>query len=294
MRNWRNHNETAHYQMERLKQGGNLQRAIQDDDCILVVYGEGGGCTLEVSGGVTGLWVPLHGSLRINNTSLSQSICSREALVTEHDARVRAIGHANSRWVAILARERAWTWLLASVTGLPVQLLPEFLHISPDLRRKAVAIARSASRFELEGAVHAIADDIVSTQSELRAAIGRCPGKTYTKRRQVFLRLQRVRNFIGAHCEEELDNEMLARMANYSPCHFLRTFAAVFLDTPHAYLVDQRLVRARRLLRSGELAVTEVAFASGFENRCAFSRSFRKRFGTTAKEEMRRFHPAAS
>src|SRR5262249_5851630 len=204
-----------------------------------------------------GLWIPLHGSLRINNATLTQSIRSRETLVTEHDARIRAIGHANSRWLAILGSRRAWTSLLISVTGQDVQLLPEFHQISRDFRRKALAVARSDTRFELEGAVHAIADEIVSVQSALRAAIARCPGKTYAKRRQVFLRLQRVRNFIGAHCEEELDNEALARMANYSPCHFLRTFSTVFLDTPHAYLVDQRLIRARRLLQSGELAVTE-------------------------------------
>jgi AraC family transcriptional regulator len=52
--------------------------------------------------------------------------------------------------------------------------------------------------------------------------------------------------------------------------------------TPHVHLVNQRLLRARHLLHSSPLAIAEVALASGFENRCAFSRLFRQRFGITA------------
>src|SRR5262249_44446121 len=77
-------------------------------------------------------------------------------------------------------------------------------------------------------------------------------------------------------------NDRLARMASYSPWHFIRAFRAAYQQTPHAFLVDQRLQRARRLLRSSHLAVAEIALASGFENRCAFSRLFRQRFGVTA------------
>ncbi len=92
---------------------------------------------------------------------------------------------------------------------------------------------------------------------------------------------------MSARCEAVLDNEMLARMACYSSCHFLRIFKSVYLETPHSYLVSQRLRRAKRLLHQGNLAVTEVALASGFENRSAFSRSFKQYFGTTAKEARR-------
>ena len=71
-------------------------------------------------------------------------------------------------------------------------------------------------------------------------------------------------------------------MANYSPWHFIRAFRAAYEETPHAYLVRQRLERARRLLRASPLAIAEIALESGFENRSAFSRLFRQRFGTTA------------
>ena len=61
-----------------------------------------------------------------------------------------------------------------------------------------------------------------------------------------------------------------------------RAFRAAYEETPHAFLVRMRLERARRLLCTSPLPIAEIALASGFENRCAFSRLFRERFGVTA------------
>jgi AraC family transcriptional regulator len=91
-----------------------------------------------------------------------------------------------------------------------------------------------------------------------------------------------VRNYLAANCHLDVDNEALARMASYSPWHFIRAFRAAYEETPHAYLVRQRLERAHRMLRASPLAIAEIALASGFENRCAFSRLFRQRYGVTA------------
>ena len=63
---------------------------------------------------------------------------------------------------------------------------------------------------------------------------------------QVFARLQRVRNYLAANCHLEVDNDRLARMASYSPWHFIRAFRAAYEQTPHAYLVDQRTRRGCR------------------------------------------------
>ena len=279
--------EIVRLQTQHLKHGHNLLKTIQDDGSIFIVYGEGGGCTLHLRGSAAGFWAPIRGSVRVNGTNLSHTVHAREAVITEYDAGIKAIGHANSRWLALLGAKRAWKALLTNAAGHDTALLPESYPISRDLRRKALALARSVSPVQLEGAIHAIAGEIAVRQKTLATAITRCPGGTHAKRCQVFLRLQRVRNFMRAHCDEELDNETLARMANYSPCHFLRTFASVFLETPHAYLVHERLLRAKRLLQAGDLAVTEVALATGFESRSAFSRLFRQRFGTTAREAMR-------
>jgi AraC family transcriptional regulator len=123
---------------------------------------------------------------------------------------------------------------------------------------------------------------LLDLQSTFDALIRRCPGRTLAQRRGVFLRLQRVCNYMESTSDLDLGIAGFARVANYSPCHFVRTFNSVYGETPHAVLIEQRLKRALRLVNDTELSITEVARASGFEDRCAFARSFKRRFGETA------------
>jgi AraC family transcriptional regulator len=153
------------------------------------------------------------------------------------------------------------------------------------LRRAGLRLLREAAAGNEVGAL-AAATAFASLLHELQAGflplVARCPGRTHAQRRNVFLRLLRVRNYMAASCHLDLGIDDFARMASYSPCHFIRAFNSVFGDTPHAVLVEQRLTRARRLVDESSMAITEIARASGFENRCAFSRSFKRRFGVTA------------
>lgn len=267
-----------------LDRGNALAQTIEDDASVLIVYGRGGECALDIAGRVSGVWIPLHGVVRVRTTNQIHSIHAKELLITEYDERVKTVARSNNRWLAMLAGQRAWGRLLIGASESGRKLLPDQCNADPKLRRLAIALVRSASEFERESILRDTTDAIVALQTPLREMVARCPGRTLQEKRRVFLRLQRVRHFIRASCDAELDNAALAGMANYSPSHFLRIFNAVFQETPHAYLVGQRLHRAARLLHSGKLAVTEVALASGFENRSAFSRLFRRHFGITASE----------
>lgn len=293
MQNLSNHAGTSRVHAHHLARSSRLSRSIADDGTLSVIYGEGGGCSLDVYGNVAGVWIPLRGELQVQIAGLSRWVRQKEALATRHHGHTNAVGHGGGRWVALLGSDRAWGRLLGNSPKSELQLLPELHHADFDLRRKAVKLARATTALELESAVYVITDRLASLQAPLYAALARCPGRSYARRLQVFLRLQRVRNFMSACCDRDIDNDVLARMANYSPCHFLRTFNSVYQETPHAYLVSQRLQRARQLLNSSDLAITEVALASGFENRSAFSRLFRQRFGATAYETRRSSRAAA-
>lgn len=281
-----------HIKTFHLRRAGTLARAIEDDGSLTIVYGEGGGSTLTMAGSATVACIPIHGSIQVSQNDLTWPVVRREALVTEYGSHVVVVGRARARWIALLAGRQAWALLLPQCTASAGQLLPEPHDADHDMRRLAIAAARAANPASLDAAINALTDKLAMLQEPLREAIARCPGRTWVNRRQVFLRLQRVHNYIGACCDHELDIDELARMANYSPCHFLRTFHVVYQMTPHAYLIDRRLRRAWALLHSSDLAVTEVAVACGFENRSAFSRLFHEHFGTTAQEAKRSYHAA--
>lgn len=248
---------------------------------LAVVQGGGRGCVLTGEGMLAGVWIPLRGRLQIGSGVL---VHPGELHVTEAEPGTRAIGRGGALWVALLGTTSAWRHALCSDPGFPAGplLLPARHVADRDLRSRTVALARAVVQAAPGNAVDAVLDRVAGLQEQLSAAIARCPGRTYAQRRQVFLRLQRVRNYLMANCHLEIDNDALARMANYSSWHFIRAFRAAYEETPHACLVRQRLERARRLLRASPLAIAEIALASGFENRCAFSRLFRARFGITA------------
>jgi AraC family transcriptional regulator len=53
--------------------------------------------------------------------------------------------------------------------------------------------------------------------------------------------------------------------------------------TPHQYVIQQRIERARILLRDPSLSISEISLACGFTNQSHFTRLFRKHTGVTPK-----------
>jgi AraC-like DNA-binding protein len=96
--------------------------------------------------------------------------------------------------------------------------------------------------------------------------------------------LRRARDLIDRSYAEPLDLEVLAREAGYSRYHFARAFAAAYGETPRAYLTRRRIERAKTLLRSANLSVTEICFLVGFSSLGSFSARFRDLVGRSPSE----------
>lgn len=94
-------------------------------------------------------------------------------------------------------------------------------------------------------------------------------------------RLARVLAFIDAQLDRDLTLEELAREACLSPFHFARSFKAAMGVSPHRYLLQRRLDRAKALLRAGALSTTEVALTCGFSSPAHFASSFKSATGIT-------------
>jgi AraC family transcriptional regulator len=263
---------------------------------LLVVVGGGRGATLAMQGDGGAIWLPLRGKLRLGCGESSFTLEPGRLFVAEPEQRMQAGGRGAALWIALIAQRSGWRRALLRVGGMIAPepgLVPAWHNAAPGLRRLAMRLVRATLEHGGEYAMQSAVDDVIGAvlelQSEFGAMIERCPGRTLAQRQNVFLRMQRVRNHMATRCEQELDIPELARMASYSPWHFIRAFHNVYGETPHAYLVDRRLERARRLVRSSVLAISEIASASGFENRCAFSRLFKQRFGISAAA-LRREH----
>jgi AraC-like DNA-binding protein len=95
-----------------------------------------------------------------------------------------------------------------------------------------------------------------------------------SRQNDTYQRLLRARAFIDESYDLPLDLKQIASQASFSRYHFLRLFHSAFDQTPHQYLVQRRIARAKALLAAGDLSITEVCFAVGFQSLSSFCALF--------------------
>ncbi|MGL5062555.1 MAG: helix-turn-helix domain-containing protein, partial [Microcoleus sp.] len=100
-------------------------------------------------------------------------------------------------------------------------------------------------------------------------------------------KLERVLEYIEAHLDRNLELEELARQIGMSQFYFSRLFKQSLNITPHQYVIQQRVERAKQLLRKGELNLAEIALECGFANQGHLNRHFKRLTGATPKEMAR-------
>jgi AraC-like DNA-binding protein len=93
---------------------------------------------------------------------------------------------------------------------------------------------------------------------------------------------------IQSEFAHHLDMQLLAGELGVSYSSFRHTFTAHTGLSPHQYLLEFRLVRARSLLAESELSVKEIATQTGFEDEFYFSRLFRQKLNFTPSQWRRR------
>jgi AraC-like DNA-binding protein len=89
-------------------------------------------------------------------------------------------------------------------------------------------------------------------------------------------KLRRVQDFVEAHLDRPLTLAQLAAAAAVSPFHFHRQFKRSTGMTPHQYMIQLRIQRAKTLLSASELPLVEVAARVGFADQSHFTSTFRK------------------
>lgn len=100
-------------------------------------------------------------------------------------------------------------------------------------------------------------------------------------------RLLRARDLAHESFAAPLTVEDMARVAGLSRAHFIRSFKGAFGATPHEYLRDVRLEKARIALARGA-SVTETCMSVGFSSLGSFSRAFSARIGESPRAWQRR------
>ncbi len=79
--------------------------------------------------------------------------------------------------------------------------------------------------------------------------------------------------------DREYSLEEAAKVAYLSPYHFIKVFKSYTGKTPYEYLMYVKIQKAKELLSSNNLSITEICFACGFNNPSNFSTFFKRKVG---------------
>ena len=97
-------------------------------------------------------------------------------------------------------------------------------------------------------------------------------------------RCHKVKEYINDHYREEITLPQMASLVGMSPSSFSRFFKMRTGRTLSSYLIDIRLGIAARSLVDTSSSVSEICYASGFNNLSNFNRIFKSKRGMTPSE----------
>ena len=135
----------------------------------------------------------------------------------------------------------------------------------------------------LEEKLRALLGSMVHTQRDLKREVANLPAVHAATREELWRRLNRARDFLHAHLHSPIVLSDVATAACLSPFHLLRTFQSAFGQTPHQYLSQCRLDRAKFLLEKTRIPITDICLESGFSSLGSFSTHFHKRCGMSPR-----------
>lgn len=92
--------------------------------------------------------------------------------------------------------------------------------------------------------------------------------------------VDRARAYLDGNFGAAVRLDDLSRECDVSPFHLIRSFRDAIGMTPHAYLMQVRVNRAREMIVAGD-AISSVAYRCGFVDQSHLTRTFKKIFGVT-------------
>ena len=99
-----------------------------------------------------------------------------------------------------------------------------------------------------------------------------------------FEKIKVAKKYIDENYTESIQIKELAKMCRFSESHFRRIFYSCHGCSPNEYKLKKRIEKAKDLLLTEEMTVSEVSLAVGFEDANYFSRIFKKQTGKTPRE----------
>jgi AraC-like DNA-binding protein len=96
--------------------------------------------------------------------------------------------------------------------------------------------------------------------------------------------LQQVIDYIHTHLDRDLSLNELAKVINISPTYFASLFKQTLEISPHQYVIQRRVERAKTMLSKTDLAIADIALQVGFSSHSHLTQQLKRLTGMTPKQ----------
>ncbi len=97
-------------------------------------------------------------------------------------------------------------------------------------------------------------------------------------------KIDRMLTYINEHLNEDLTLTELSAEFGMSYYHLCRFFKLSIGMTPHKYLVQKRVERAKQLLAVPSYSILDITVECGFANPSHFAKCFSQQLGVSPKQ----------
>ena len=163
-----------------------------------------------------------------------------------------------------------------------VELRPRLDVTDPLLEQVALALLRAMRDAETGLYVDQLAQTMAVQM--LRVHCSGIGTRCATAAAMPVSRLTRVVDYIAATMDGELTLDALAEVAGMNSFYFARAFRRQFGLSPHRFVLQRRIDRAKQLLRETDTLLVEIALCCGFASQSHFSSAFHRHVGVTPSE----------
>jgi AraC-like DNA-binding protein len=110
------------------------------------------------------------------------------------------------------------------------------------------------------------------------------PTIEFKKRGLTHTQSQQVLDYIHTHLDRELLLLELAEVINISPTYFASLFKQAMGVSPHQYVIQQRVERAKTMLSKTDLTIVDIALQVGFSSQSHLTQQLKRLTGMTPKQ----------
>lgn len=172
---------------------------------------------------------------------------------------------------------------LQNIKGDRIELIPQFSIVDPTIGHIAQALKAEVEAGCVTGSLYG--------ESLATALVMRLIQNYSACKPQIFAnsngltkyQLNQVIDYINTHLDQNISLTDIAKVATISQSHFARLFKQSMGITPHQYLIQQRIERAKKLLSNPHISIADIAFQCGFANQTHLTKRFRQLIGITPK-----------